>query len=138
MALYMQALIEFRKTNYTAAREEVLKVLKVAPNHMPSTLLAGAVEYALGSGDRGPSRPRAERRNGRGVGPGFLEDRAERRPLCAREGWVREGRVRGEVHPFRAGAARAGARGGGRRIARKPPSRREDWRKGGADRRVRG
>jgi putative PEP-CTERM system TPR-repeat lipoprotein len=45
----MQGLIEFRKNNYTAAREEVLKVLKVAPDHLPSVLLAGAVEFALGS-----------------------------------------------------------------------------------------
>ena len=45
----MEALIEFRKKNYAVAREAVLQVLKVAPNHQPAVLLAGAVEYALGS-----------------------------------------------------------------------------------------
>ena len=49
MVKYSQALIDFRKKNYPAARDAVLEVLKVAPNHLPSILLAGTVEYALGS-----------------------------------------------------------------------------------------
>lgn len=49
MALYMQALIEVRKRDFAAAREQILKVLKVAPKHTPSVLLAGAVESELGS-----------------------------------------------------------------------------------------
>ena len=49
MANYLQAMIDFRQKNYRAAREAVLKVLKVAPTHMPSVLLAGAVEYELGA-----------------------------------------------------------------------------------------
>ena len=49
MATYMHALIELRDKNYTAAKDAILQVLKVAPDHLPSLLLAGAAETALGS-----------------------------------------------------------------------------------------
>lgn len=46
---YVQALIEFRKQNHQAARDAVQAALKVAPDHMPSVLLAGVVEHLLGN-----------------------------------------------------------------------------------------
>ena len=46
---YVEALLEFRRKNYPAAREAILQVVKVAPNHQPAVVLAGAIEYALGS-----------------------------------------------------------------------------------------
>ena len=46
---YLQAMLEFRQKNYPAARDAVQQVLKVAPSHVPSLLLAGAVGVALGS-----------------------------------------------------------------------------------------
>ncbi|HKQ24359.1 MAG TPA: XrtA/PEP-CTERM system TPR-repeat protein PrsT [Burkholderiales bacterium] len=48
MAHYVEALIAFRQQNYPDARDEVLQVLAVAPDHLPSMLLAGAIEFALG------------------------------------------------------------------------------------------
>ena len=62
MANYMLALIEFRKKNFPAARDAVLQVLKVAPNHMPTSLLAGAVEVALGSHAQAQCAPDARGR----------------------------------------------------------------------------
>ena len=46
---YVEALLEFRRKNFPAAREAILQVVKVAPNHQPAIVLAGAIEYALGS-----------------------------------------------------------------------------------------
>ncbi|MGQ0652133.1 MAG: XrtA/PEP-CTERM system TPR-repeat protein PrsT [Betaproteobacteria bacterium] len=46
---YVQALIEFRKQSYPAARDAVQAALKAAPDHMPSVLLAGVVEHLLGN-----------------------------------------------------------------------------------------
>jgi len=49
MANYMEGLTALREQKYSAARESVLQVLKVSPDNLPSLLLAGAVEFALGS-----------------------------------------------------------------------------------------
>ncbi len=46
---YTQALLLFRRGKPTAALEIVQKVLSVAPNHMPSLLLAGLLHYSLNS-----------------------------------------------------------------------------------------
>ncbi len=46
---YMQALLDYTDGKYAPARESLQKVLRVAPEHMPSILLAGSVEQALGS-----------------------------------------------------------------------------------------
>ena len=47
--LYTQAYLDYAQGNYSAALESVQQVLRVAPEHMPSLLLVGAVELALGS-----------------------------------------------------------------------------------------
>ncbi|CAH1906046.1 Lipoprotein [Candidatus Nitrotoga sp. HW29] len=49
IVIYAQALLDFRQGKNTAALEALQKVLSVAPEHMPSILLAGAVQLALGS-----------------------------------------------------------------------------------------
>lgn len=46
---YTQALLDFRQGKSAAALESLQKVLSAAPEHMPSILLAGAVQYSLGS-----------------------------------------------------------------------------------------
>ncbi|MES2537875.1 MAG: XrtA/PEP-CTERM system TPR-repeat protein PrsT [Pseudomonadota bacterium] len=46
---YTQALLEFSQQKHAAALESVQQVLRVAPEHMPSILLAGAIQYALGA-----------------------------------------------------------------------------------------
>ena len=46
---YTQALLDFTQGQNTAALESLQVVLRSAPDHMPSLLLAGAVQYALGS-----------------------------------------------------------------------------------------
>ncbi|MEX5745743.1 XrtA/PEP-CTERM system TPR-repeat protein PrsT [Massilia sp. X63] len=46
---YAQALLDYTSNKNAEARESLQKVLKVAPDHMPSVLLAGAVELNLGS-----------------------------------------------------------------------------------------
>ena len=51
MANYLQAMVEFGKQNYAAARQPIQKVLAVAPEHLPTLLLAGATEYSLGSNE---------------------------------------------------------------------------------------
>jgi len=56
MASYFQALIAFRKNDFKAARDAIGAVLKVAPNHLPSVLLGGAVEFALGSQELAQAR----------------------------------------------------------------------------------
>lgn len=46
---YTQALLESGQGKHAAALESVQQVLRVAPDHMPSVLLAGATQYALGA-----------------------------------------------------------------------------------------
>ena len=46
---YNQALIHFKKKNFPAANDALGQVFSVAPDHLPSTLLAGATLYSLGS-----------------------------------------------------------------------------------------
>jgi putative PEP-CTERM system TPR-repeat lipoprotein len=46
---YAQALLDFRQRKYAAALESLQQVLRAAPEHMPSILLAGAVQLELGS-----------------------------------------------------------------------------------------
>ncbi len=48
IALYSEGVIEVRRKNYTAAREWAERALKYAPRHVPSLLLAGTAEIALG------------------------------------------------------------------------------------------
>src|SRR6185503_12657161 len=45
---YLQAMLEFRQKNYVRAQEAVQQVLKAAPNHLPSILLAGMLADVLG------------------------------------------------------------------------------------------
>jgi putative PEP-CTERM system TPR-repeat lipoprotein len=42
---YLEALLAFREGKPAAARDAVLRVLKIAPEHVPSLILAGAIEY---------------------------------------------------------------------------------------------
>ncbi len=49
MVFYAQALLDFRQKNYAAAWESMQQVLRGAPDFMPGVLLAGAVQYSLGS-----------------------------------------------------------------------------------------
>lgn len=49
MVFYTQALLDYSEGNYAAALDSLQQVLRVAPEHMSSVLLAGAVQYALGS-----------------------------------------------------------------------------------------
>lgn len=46
---YLQGLVELKRKNYAAARDSAQKVLASAPDHLPSVMLAGAAEFALGS-----------------------------------------------------------------------------------------
>ncbi|ALK95220.1 hypothetical protein AB595_27190 [Massilia sp. WF1] len=46
---YTQGLLDFTKGDNSAALESVQKVLKSAPEHMPSLLLAGAIELKMGA-----------------------------------------------------------------------------------------
>ncbi|WP_198118132.1 XrtA/PEP-CTERM system TPR-repeat protein PrsT [Massilia rhizosphaerae] len=46
---YTQALLDYTTNKPDAARDVLYKVLKAVPNHMPSVLLAGAVDLRLGS-----------------------------------------------------------------------------------------
>ena len=55
MVFYTQALLDFSQQKPAAALESLQQVLSKAPEHMPSVLLAGAVQVALGS------MPQAER-----------------------------------------------------------------------------
>jgi len=48
MAVYLQALIELRSGNNKAALQSVYRALEIAPKHVPSTLLGGIAELALG------------------------------------------------------------------------------------------
>src|SRR5690606_10526714 len=49
LVTYGQALLEHSEGKNKEARESLQRVLKSAPNHMPSVLLAGAVELNLDS-----------------------------------------------------------------------------------------
>jgi putative PEP-CTERM system TPR-repeat lipoprotein len=49
LVAYTQALLDFKQGKFAAAQESVQQVLQVAPDHMPSVLLAGAIQYGLGS-----------------------------------------------------------------------------------------
>ncbi len=46
---YVQALLHFTGGKNAEAKESLQKILRVAPNHMPSLLLSGAVELNLGA-----------------------------------------------------------------------------------------
>ena len=49
IVFYTQALLDFSQKNPAAALESLQQILRVAPKHMPSVLMAGAVQFALGS-----------------------------------------------------------------------------------------
>jgi putative PEP-CTERM system TPR-repeat lipoprotein len=49
LVAYTQSLLDFSQGKYSAAQESMHKVLRVAPEHMPSVLLAGAIHLNLGS-----------------------------------------------------------------------------------------
>lgn len=49
LVFYTQALLDFSQKKHAAALESLQQVLRAAPEHMPSVLLAGAVQFALGS-----------------------------------------------------------------------------------------
>jgi putative PEP-CTERM system TPR-repeat lipoprotein len=46
-ALYLQALLDHTQGKFTDAQGQLLKLLKLVPNHMPTVLLAGANELKL-------------------------------------------------------------------------------------------
>ena len=48
-AHYLRALLEFERKKFPAARESLQEVFKISSSHLPSILLAGATDYALGS-----------------------------------------------------------------------------------------
>jgi putative PEP-CTERM system TPR-repeat lipoprotein len=49
LVAYTQALLDFSRGRMQASHDSLLKVLRVAPEHMPSVLLAGVVNLKLGS-----------------------------------------------------------------------------------------
>lgn len=49
MVFYTQALLDFTQNNQAAAWDSLQQILSKSPDHMPSLLLAGAVQAALGS-----------------------------------------------------------------------------------------
>ncbi|MFS2021423.1 tetratricopeptide repeat protein, partial [Massilia sp. CT11-108] len=49
LVAYTQALLDYTTDKPDAARDVLYKVLKAVPDHMPSVLLAGAVDLKLGS-----------------------------------------------------------------------------------------
>lgn len=49
MVFYTQALLDFRQGRNAEAWDGLQQILRAAPEHMPSILLAGAVQYSLGS-----------------------------------------------------------------------------------------
>ena len=49
LVAYTQTLLDFSQGKNAAAQESMQKVLRVAPEHMPSVLLAGAINLNLGS-----------------------------------------------------------------------------------------
>lgn len=48
-ALYLQALLSFEEKKFPEARDRAQEVFKLTSDHMPSVLVAGATDYALGS-----------------------------------------------------------------------------------------
>lgn len=46
---YLQALIAFNERKVDVANDHIAKALQIAPSHLPSLLLSGAIEYALGN-----------------------------------------------------------------------------------------
>ena len=48
MLIYTQALLDFREDKLTSAQENLQRVLRAAPDHLPSNLLMGAVLRGLG------------------------------------------------------------------------------------------
>lgn len=49
LVLYAQALLDFTQNNYEAAWESLQQILSKSPDHMPTVLLAGATQLAIGS-----------------------------------------------------------------------------------------
>lgn len=49
LVAYTQSLLDYSRGKHAAAQESILNVLRVAPEHMPSILLAGAICIALNS-----------------------------------------------------------------------------------------
>lgn len=49
IVIYTQALLEFNQGNHSEALASIQQALSVAPEYMPSVLLAGAIQHALGS-----------------------------------------------------------------------------------------
>jgi putative PEP-CTERM system TPR-repeat lipoprotein len=49
LLVYTQALLDFSQGKPGAARDSIARVLRVAPDHMPSVLLAGVISLQLGS-----------------------------------------------------------------------------------------
>jgi putative PEP-CTERM system TPR-repeat lipoprotein len=49
MGVYAQALLEFRQGNLPAARDAVAQILKAAPDHLPTLVLGGAIDTAMGT-----------------------------------------------------------------------------------------
>ncbi len=47
--IYTQALLDFQDARYPAARDALQQILRVMPEHMPSILLMGSVQLAMGS-----------------------------------------------------------------------------------------
>ena len=47
--VYTQALLDFQEAKYPAARDALQQILRVLPDHMPSVLLMGSVQLAMGS-----------------------------------------------------------------------------------------
>lgn len=48
-AHYLRALLDFERKKFPAARAGLQEVFKISSSHLPSILLAGATDYALGS-----------------------------------------------------------------------------------------
>ena len=49
LAVYTQALLDYTRGRYPESRDSLMKLLRAAPEHMPSVLLAGAVSLKLGA-----------------------------------------------------------------------------------------
>ena len=47
--IYLQALLAFKQSNFVAARDLVLQVLRVSPDHVPSLTLAGVASFQTGA-----------------------------------------------------------------------------------------
>ena len=52
MGKYLEAMLNFQLRKFTLARDDILDVLKVVPDHMPSILLRGSISYQLGDNER--------------------------------------------------------------------------------------